>query len=237
MWAVWSKSDRRKEGDSLELLSLSLLDVRHSARAQRSKWNTISSTMPPQSNPRHYLWNNWATEEKKKFVFFAQFLYIRHWKEKKKAEVSSGCSSHALTILEEVVLGASNSKIKCFLRAFPKCPANPRLMCLERRAMEDLVNEDMKNKSSVRRRQQTDPEQVEPRWWRMSPTSVWPYLTKLCSTLIVMTHWASVTLTHPPLGVHILYVLWILSGWCEHAHRSPTGPSPKKAPKSTLSVC
>lgn len=36
-------------------------------------------------------------------------------KGKKKAEVSSGCSSHALTVLEEVVLEASNSNIKCFL--------------------------------------------------------------------------------------------------------------------------
>lgn len=154
--------------------------------------------------------------------------------------MSSGCSSHALTILGEVVVGAGNSKIKCFLWAFPKCPAIPWLTCLESRVVAELVSKDVKNKSSVRRRQRTHWEQVEPRWWRMSPTSVWPYLTKLCSTLIVMTHWASVTLTHPPLGVHVLYVLWILSGWCERAHRSPTWAarqSPSKAPKSTLSVC
>lgn len=157
MWAVWSKWDRRKEGDSLELLSLSLLDVRHSAKAQRSKWNTISSTMLPQWKPRHYLWNNCHQPQAgathtyidKKLYFYTSVIE----KGKKKAEVSSGCSSHALAVLEEVVLEAGNSKMKCFLWPFPKCPAIPWLMWSERRVMAELATEDAKNESSVRRRQ------------------------------------------------------------------------------------
>lgn len=151
MWAVWSKSDRRKGGDSLELLSLSLLDVRHSARAQQSKWSTISETIQPVSNPRHYLWNNCHQSQagggRRKLIFYPSVII--KGKRKQKCQLVQQPCSHNIRGSGFGLRAIVNSRVSwdCFLNV-PQIPSS--------RVLSIVWWRTLKNKSSVRRRQQTN---------------------------------------------------------------------------------
>lgn len=112
-------------------------------------------------------------------------------RKQKSCLVQQPCSHN----IREVVLGASNRKLSVSCYNIPNDPQFPS-QCFLLLDLWQWISYQGKDKENIqhcavhrREAELADSGELDLLWWRIYPTSVWLYLTKLCSTFIVKTLW------------------------------------------------